>query len=176
VLPGIPSNEKNSFDHHNSYNKGPNLALFSFTESPSNSLPTIKFPKNHIASSYHRNLPKTTNAISVHQRVLGVKCQSGHHPQSVILIIHRDSLDRFVSLAIQSVHKGVIIPIVSFNTSHTNPTTPHGHHPSGFFFWQQIKGGINFDWCIYGGNHSHILEKGLCCPSKKKPCHPWLPL
>jgi hypothetical protein len=26
VLPGLPSNEKNSFDHHNSYNKGPNLA------------------------------------------------------------------------------------------------------------------------------------------------------
>jgi hypothetical protein len=24
VLPGLPSNEKNSSDHHNSYNKGPN--------------------------------------------------------------------------------------------------------------------------------------------------------
>jgi hypothetical protein len=32
VLPALPSNEKNSFDHHNSYNKGPNLAFFSFTE------------------------------------------------------------------------------------------------------------------------------------------------
>jgi hypothetical protein len=26
VLPTLPSNEKNSFDHHNSYNKAPNLA------------------------------------------------------------------------------------------------------------------------------------------------------
>jgi hypothetical protein len=33
VLPVLPSNEKNSFDHHNSYNKGPNLAFFSFTKS-----------------------------------------------------------------------------------------------------------------------------------------------
>jgi hypothetical protein len=73
MLPILPSNEKNSSNHHNSYNKGPNLALFSFTESPSNSLPTIKFPKNHITSSYHWNLPKTANAIFVHQRPLGVK-------------------------------------------------------------------------------------------------------
>jgi hypothetical protein len=58
-LPALPSNEKNSSNHHNSYNKGPNLVFFSFTESPSNSLLTIKFPKNHITSSYHRNLPKT---------------------------------------------------------------------------------------------------------------------
>jgi hypothetical protein len=72
----LPSNEKNSSDHHNSYNKGPNLALFSFTESPSNSLPTIKFPKNHITSSYHRNLPKIANAIFVHQRTLGVKLKA----------------------------------------------------------------------------------------------------
>jgi hypothetical protein len=81
VLPTLPSNEKNSSNHHNSYNKGPNLAFFSFTESPSNSynkgpnlaffsftespsnsLLTIKFPKNHI-TSYHRNMPKTTKAI-----------------------------------------------------------------------------------------------------------------
>jgi hypothetical protein len=73
VLPGLPSYEKNSSDHHNSYNKGPNLALFSFTESPSNSLPTIKFPKDDITSSYHMNLPKTTNAIFVHQRASGAK-------------------------------------------------------------------------------------------------------
>jgi hypothetical protein len=73
VLPGLPSNEKNSSDHHNSYNKGPNLAFFSFTESPSNSLLTIKFPKNHITSSYHRYLPKTANDIFVRQRALGVK-------------------------------------------------------------------------------------------------------
>jgi hypothetical protein len=72
VLPALPSNEKNSSDHHNSYNKGPNLAFFSFTESPSNSLLTIKFPKNHITSSYHKNLPKTAKAIFGHQRALGV--------------------------------------------------------------------------------------------------------
>jgi hypothetical protein len=58
VLPGLPSDEKNSSDHHNSYNKGPNLAFFSFTESPSNYLLTIKFPKNHITSSYHSNMPE----------------------------------------------------------------------------------------------------------------------
>jgi hypothetical protein len=55
----LPSNEKNSSDHHNSYNKGPNLAFFSFTESPSKSLLTIKFPKTHITSSYS-NMVKTT--------------------------------------------------------------------------------------------------------------------
>jgi hypothetical protein len=72
VLLALPSNEKNSFDHHNSYNEGPNLAFFSFMESSSNSLLTIKFPKNHITSSYHMNLPKTTKAIFGHQRVLGI--------------------------------------------------------------------------------------------------------
>jgi hypothetical protein len=50
VLPALPSNEKNSSDHHNSYNKGPNFAFFSFTENPSNSLLTVKFSKNHITS------------------------------------------------------------------------------------------------------------------------------
>jgi hypothetical protein len=66
ALPALPSNEKNSFDYHNSYNKGPNLTFFSFKESPSNSLLTIKFPKNHITSSYHRNLSKTAKAIFGH--------------------------------------------------------------------------------------------------------------
>jgi hypothetical protein len=60
VMPGLPSNEKNSSDHHNSCNKGSNLASFSFTKNPSNSLPTIKFPKNHITSSYHSNMPKNS--------------------------------------------------------------------------------------------------------------------
>jgi hypothetical protein len=73
VLPDLPSNENNSFDHHNSYNKGPNLAFFSFTKSPSNSLPTIKFPKNHITSSYLSNMPKTTKAKIWPLRTLGVK-------------------------------------------------------------------------------------------------------
>jgi hypothetical protein len=72
VLPALPSNKKNSSNHHNSYNKGPNLAFFSFMEIPSNFLLTIKFPKNHITSSYHKNLPKTTKAIFGHQRALGV--------------------------------------------------------------------------------------------------------
>jgi hypothetical protein len=72
VLPALPSNEKNSSDHHNFYNKGPNLAFFSFTKSPSNSLLTIKLSKNHITSSNHRNLPKTSKAIFGHQRALGV--------------------------------------------------------------------------------------------------------
>jgi hypothetical protein len=73
VLPGLPSNENNSSDHHNSYNKGPNLAFFSFTESPSNSLPTIKFPKNRITSSYHSNMPETAKAKIWPLGTLGVK-------------------------------------------------------------------------------------------------------
>jgi hypothetical protein len=58
----LPRNGKNSSDHHNSYNKGLNLAFLSFLESPSNSLLTIKFPKNRITSSYHSNMPKITMA------------------------------------------------------------------------------------------------------------------
>jgi hypothetical protein len=45
VLPGLPSNEKNSFDHHNSYNKGPNLACNGLLESPLNSPSTKKNSK-----------------------------------------------------------------------------------------------------------------------------------
>jgi hypothetical protein len=62
MLLELPSNEKNSSDHHNSYNKGSNLAFFSFTENLSNSILTIKFPKNHITSSYHSNMPKSAMA------------------------------------------------------------------------------------------------------------------
>jgi hypothetical protein len=62
VLPTLPSNEKNSSHHHNSYNKGPNLSFFSFTESPSNSLLTIKFSKNQYTSSSYIKLPKTAMA------------------------------------------------------------------------------------------------------------------
>jgi hypothetical protein len=75
-LPTLFSKEKNSSDHHNSYNKGPNLAFFSFTESASKSLLTIKFPKNHITSSYHRNLPKIGKAIFGHQRAKGINHKS----------------------------------------------------------------------------------------------------
>jgi hypothetical protein len=74
VLPELPSNEKNSSNHHNSYNEGPNLAFFSFIESPYNSLPTIKFPKNYITSSYYSNLPKTIKAKIWPLRTLGVNC------------------------------------------------------------------------------------------------------
>jgi hypothetical protein len=28
-----------------------------------------------------------------------------------------------------------------------------------FVFWLQSKGGIDFGWCISGGNHSHLLGK-----------------
>jgi hypothetical protein len=77
VLPALPSNEKNSYDYHNSYNKGPNLAFFSFIKSSSNYLLTIKFPKNHITSSYHKNLPKTAKAIFGHQRAIGIKALFG---------------------------------------------------------------------------------------------------
>jgi hypothetical protein len=62
VLPALSSNEKNSSNHHNSYSKGPNFVFFSFTKSPSNSLRTIEFPRNHITSSYYSNMPKTTMA------------------------------------------------------------------------------------------------------------------
>jgi hypothetical protein len=71
ALPALPLNEKNSSDHHNSYNKGPNLAFFSFTESPSNSLLTRKFPKTHITSSSYSNLPKI--AMTEIQSLLGFR-------------------------------------------------------------------------------------------------------
>ena len=45
-----------------SYNKGSNLAFFNITWSPSNSLLTMKFPKNHFMSSYHSNMPKIAMA------------------------------------------------------------------------------------------------------------------
>jgi hypothetical protein len=72
VLPRLSSNEKNSSNHHNSYNKGLNLVFFSFTESPSNSLPTIKFTKNHITSSYYSNMPKITKVKIWPLKTLGV--------------------------------------------------------------------------------------------------------
>jgi hypothetical protein len=46
VLPALPSNEKNSFDQHNSYNKGPNLAWNGLLESPLNFPSTKKVSKN----------------------------------------------------------------------------------------------------------------------------------
>jgi hypothetical protein len=71
VLPALPSNEKNSSD--NSYNKGPNLEFFSFTESPSNSLFTITFQKiiSHLLIT--GTCPKQQWPFFGHQRALGVK-------------------------------------------------------------------------------------------------------
>jgi hypothetical protein len=77
VLPGLPLNEKNSSDYHNSYNKCPNLAFFSFIESSSNSLHTIKFPKNHITFFHYNNLPKIAKAKIWPLRTLGVKPPGG---------------------------------------------------------------------------------------------------
>jgi hypothetical protein len=45
VLPALPSNEKNSFDYHNSYNKGPNLVCNGLLENPLNSPSTNKVKK-----------------------------------------------------------------------------------------------------------------------------------
>jgi hypothetical protein len=73
VLPTLPSTEKNSSDHHNSYNKGPNPTFFTFTESPSNSILTIKVPKNHITSFNHRNLPKTKLGRPFHGHQTGLR-------------------------------------------------------------------------------------------------------
>jgi hypothetical protein len=69
-MSALPSNAKNSSDHRNSYNKGPNLEFFSFTESPSNFLLTIKFPKNHITYYYHSNMPKTNFIESLRKEEL----------------------------------------------------------------------------------------------------------
>jgi hypothetical protein len=36
----------------------------------------------------------------------------------------------------------------------------------GFLFRLQNDGGMNSDWCILGGNHSHWIRKGVCSPKK----------
>jgi hypothetical protein len=73
VLPRLPSNEKNSSDHHNSYTKGPNLAFFSFIESPSNSLLTI----NSLKIILHLLITATCSILAKAKiwplRTLGVK-------------------------------------------------------------------------------------------------------
>jgi hypothetical protein len=53
VLPASPSNKKNSFDHHNSYNKGLNLACNGLLESPLNFPSTKKVSKNPITNWNH---------------------------------------------------------------------------------------------------------------------------
>jgi hypothetical protein len=52
--------------------------FFSVKESPSNSLPTIKFPKNHITSSYHSNMPKTAKAKNCPLMTLGLSSIIGY--------------------------------------------------------------------------------------------------
>ena len=82
VLPRLPSNEKNSSDHHNSYNKDPNLVFFSFTESSSNSLPTIKIPKKsyHIfLLEQHAQNKRPKFGLG---RTLGIRCPQINHVSS----------------------------------------------------------------------------------------------
>jgi hypothetical protein len=58
VLPGLPSNEKNSSDHHKSYNKGPNLACNGLFESPFKSPSTEKVSKNPPTNWNHSSVPR----------------------------------------------------------------------------------------------------------------------
>jgi hypothetical protein len=39
-----------------------------------------------------------------------------------------------------------------------------------FFSWRTSEGEMNAGWFIYGGNHSHLLQKELCRHKKKKHC------
>jgi hypothetical protein len=58
VLPALPSNKKNSFDHHNFYNKGPNLARNGLLESPLNFPSIKKVSKNPITKWNRSCVPK----------------------------------------------------------------------------------------------------------------------
>jgi hypothetical protein len=58
VLPALPSNEKNSFDHHNSYIEGPNLAYNGLFENPFKSPTTKKVSKNPPTYWNHSNVPR----------------------------------------------------------------------------------------------------------------------
>ena len=58
VVPALPSNNKNSFDHHNSYNKGPNLACNGLLESPLNFPSTKKVSKHPITNYNYSFVPK----------------------------------------------------------------------------------------------------------------------
>jgi hypothetical protein len=63
VLPALPSNEKNSFDHHNSYNTGQNLVYNGLLESPLNFASTKKVSKNPITNWNRGCVPKSLNSI-----------------------------------------------------------------------------------------------------------------
>jgi hypothetical protein len=58
VLPAMPLNETNSFDHHNYYNKGPNLVCNGLLESPLNFPSTKKVSKNQIINWNRSCVPK----------------------------------------------------------------------------------------------------------------------
>jgi hypothetical protein len=58
VLPRLPSNEKNSSDYYNSYNKGINLACNGLLESPLNFPCTKKVSKNSMTNWDRRCVPK----------------------------------------------------------------------------------------------------------------------
>jgi hypothetical protein len=58
VLPRLPLNEKNSSDHHNSYNKGSNLAYNGLLESPLSFPSTKKVSGNPMTNWDHRCVPK----------------------------------------------------------------------------------------------------------------------
>jgi hypothetical protein len=55
---GLPSNEKNSSNHHNSYNKGPNLMCNGLLESPLSFPSTKKVLKNPITNWNRSCMPK----------------------------------------------------------------------------------------------------------------------
>jgi hypothetical protein len=59
VLPALPSNEKNSSNHHNSYNKSPNLACNGLLESP------LNFPSTKLQLQIGIEIvcPKSLNSI-----------------------------------------------------------------------------------------------------------------
>jgi hypothetical protein len=61
--PPCPQIEKNSYDHHNSYNNNPNLAFFSFIESPSNSSLTINSQKINSPLHITATCPKQAKAL-----------------------------------------------------------------------------------------------------------------
>jgi hypothetical protein len=73
VLPSLPSNEKNSSNHHNSYNKGPSLACNGLLESPLNFPSTKKVSKIQLQIGIVIACPKSLNSIYGTHSPLGVK-------------------------------------------------------------------------------------------------------
>jgi hypothetical protein len=65
VMPALPTNEENSFDHHNSYNKGPNVACNGLFENFLNFPSTKKVLKNPITNWNCGCIPKTHTLLGV---------------------------------------------------------------------------------------------------------------